>query len=273
MCCAGASKGESQDFESGTDDFICTALDPPIGASLNLTDYAAATNSDAGEIARIARELNITDYGTSFFSQRWLRSDGLTPNSGLITLGVHFEDQTDASAAYIRETAPLWLTGELAGLLAFRFDVPLSDAQIRISFSPTKGNNSLTGRVNLLRPAPDATMNLSKVTKRSVLHEFGHVLGLAHEHGNPNFKIHWNVDAVYDDLHQSQGWSRAYVEANVTNRYDKSASCIGDPSFNASSVMLYPIRKNWNYDGFESPLNTEVSGGDRKCLLALYRPR
>ena len=40
------------------------------------------------------------------------------------------------------------------------------------------------------------TMNLGWVTRRSVLHETGHALGLLHEHQNPKGTIDWNEKQV-----------------------------------------------------------------------------
>lgn len=68
---------------------------------------------------------------------------------------------------------------------------------IRISFDTDKaaGSWSYVGQESLSQPAGSATMNLgwiddksstlSDTDKGTILHEFGHVLGLMHEHQSP----------------------------------------------------------------------------------------
>ncbi|HEY1067806.1 MAG TPA: M43 family zinc metalloprotease, partial [Pirellulales bacterium] len=49
-----------------------------------------------------------------------------------------------------------------------------------------------------------------------VLHEFGHALGLIHEHQNPCSQIKWNRDAVIKDLSSPPAnWSRDKIQKNV----------------------------------------------------------
>ena len=54
-----------------------------------------------------------------------------------------------------------------------------------------------------------------------ILHEFGHALGLKHEHQNPAFRIQWNESAIIQHLKQSQGWSEAQIRHNVINRLNE----------------------------------------------------
>jgi hypothetical protein len=46
-----------------------------------------------------------------------------------------------------------------------------------------------------------------KLWRRVVLHEFGHVLGLQHEHQNPNAGIKWKLKAVEDYYVNTVGWT------------------------------------------------------------------
>ena len=90
----------------------------------------------------------------------------------------------------VQEYAAQWMQH---ANIRFEFDVPRSEfAEIRVTFLG-KGNCSLIGVDALIASIADkteATMRLSSVTedqteeiiRRTVLHEFGHALGLVHEH-------------------------------------------------------------------------------------------
>lgn len=42
-----------------------------------------------------------------------------------------------------------------------------------------------------------------------VVDEFGHALGILHEHQNPNVNINWDEEAVYADMARSPNfWDR-----------------------------------------------------------------
>ncbi len=58
-----------------------------------------------------------------------------------------------------------------------------------------------------------------------VLHEFGHTLGLIHEHQNPNRPINWNRAAVIADLSgPPNNWDEETIENNIFKRTTR-ASC------------------------------------------------
>jgi hypothetical protein len=164
------------------------------------------------------------------------------------------------------------------------FDFRASDhPDIRVSFRG-RGNWSCIGTDarRILDPARP-TMNLQltlataeEVFTRTVLHEFGHALGLVHEHqirpGNP---IQWNEAAV---IRAHQGlWSEEEVRRQILTRYQSGTFFNRSPKltvarFDAQSIMLYPIRKEWTRNGFSVPWNTALSEGDKQFLAAVYGP-
>ena len=153
-------------------------------------------------------------------------------------------------------------------MIAFKFDVAPRDAQIAVTFA-TGQNLSKVGRVSRLTAPTHSTVELSDASERHICHEFGHALGLKHEHSNPTAPIQWNKPQVYADLAR-QGWSRAMVDANLFNKLGPQFACLGDKAFNPQSIMLYPIQRNWTLNGFSSGLNTKISDRDRKCVNSLY---
>ena len=106
----------------------------------------------------------------------------------------------------VKAVAEQWTAPDLANL-AFQF-VDQGDAEIRIAFLEGDGSWSFLGTECRDIPANEATMNYGWLTtdspddelQRVVLHEFGHALGLIHEHQNPKGGIDWNVPAVLADL-------------------------------------------------------------------------
>src|SRR5262249_48337201 len=75
--------------------------------------------------------------------------------------------------------------------------------------------------------------------RRVVLHEFGHALGLQHEHRNPAAGIKWNVKAVKEYYAKTQGWSEKEIEENVLNPLKADRS--NYTAFDSKSIMVYAI--------------------------------
>jgi serralysin len=168
----------------------------------------------------------------------------------------------------VRRAATAWLAGELGSRLQFRFDVPQKDAQITINMASNR-NNSIVGRNSIPFAPKQATMNLSDIVDSIIMHEFGHALGLQHEHQHPQAPINWNRSKVYADM-AAIGWTPDMVDANIFARLGSNLRCIGSPGFDAQSIMLYPVPAGWATN-FVSGLNMSISDADRKCLIGLYR--
>ncbi|MBX3520795.1 MAG: hypothetical protein KF835_12355 [Xanthobacteraceae bacterium] len=214
-------------------------------------------------------QFKITPFGAVYLSDRWRKSDGLTPNSDKITLGIHFMGGDNAKREAVRTAAPKWLEGDLGNLIAFQFDVPIQKSQIRISFSSQEGNHSLVGR-DAARYPGYRTMNLIDVEEPIILHEFGHALALQHEHLHPTSGIVWNEQVVINEMKQRFGWSAQYTRMNILNRLTSEAACVGDPTMDRQSIMMYPIPEHWTQN-FSSDWIDHISDRDRKCLIGVYR--
>jgi len=148
-------------------------------------------------------------------------------------------------------------------------------AQIKISFDPNRGHQSMIGTDALYISQFEPTMNLAFVRghtveeyRRVALHEFGHALGLVHEHQNPAQPITWNEEAVYDYYWRTQGWSRDAVNFNIINRY--AVDAIQSTSLDAQSIMIYPVAAEHTRNGFSVGLNNELSAIDKVFIARLY---
>lgn len=97
------------------------------------------------------------------------------------------------------------------------------DAEIRIAFEQGAGSWSYIGTDCLNIPKSKPTMNLGWLTpttshaetKRVVLHEFGHALGLAASNQSPTANIPWNKQATYDYYQKTSGWTKQQVDTNL----------------------------------------------------------
>src|SRR3546814_14969414 len=79
--------------------------------------------------------------------------------------------------------------------LEFEF-VSSANAQVRIAFNDD-GAWSYVGTDALGIPANQPTMNFGWLDQGVVQHEFGHMIGMIHEHQNPRDNpIQWNKPAV-----------------------------------------------------------------------------
>jgi serralysin len=153
-------------------------------------------------------------------------------------------------------------------------------ADIRVSFVQNGRSWSYLGtdaRRPELRGKP--TMNLGWLTeslseeraRAVILHEFGHALGLIHEHQNPHDQIDWDTDAVIADLSgPPNNWDRQTILSNMFKAYDTAALVATDVDEN--SIMMYPIKASWTKSGFSVGFNSQLSEHDKSLIKAAYPP-
>lgn len=103
--------------------------------------------------------------------------------------------------------------------------------------------------------------------KSVILHEFGHTLGLLHEHMNPMSNIKWNKDVVYAYYLQYDGWKKEMVDQQVFDRYSVTMT---NKSYDPKSIMHYPIPASFTLDGYAVGENYDLSENDKKLIAELY---
>lgn len=173
----------------------------------------------------------------------------------------------------VRKVTEEW-TNLAALTLDFRTSAP---TDIRIAFIEGNGSWSHLGTMCRDIPEPKPTMNFGWLTpsssddelRRVVLHEFGHALGLIHEHQNPDGGITWNRAAVIADLSgPPNNWDAQTIENNIFKKYAPDA--LTETGLDPLSIMMYPIPAAWTIGGFSSGLNGELSATDKEFIAENY---
>jgi serralysin len=175
----------------------------------------------------------------------------------------------------VEDIARHWIGPNMANLV-FNF-IGTGNADVRIAFQQGNGSWSYIGTMCRQIARAEPTMNYGWLTpassddevSRVVHHEFGHALGLIHEHQNPNHPIKWNKDAVYKDLGgPPNNWDKATVDANIFQLYDKKA--VTATAVDKDSIMMYPIPASWTDGQFTVGLNDKLSPTDVQFIKDAY---
>ena len=182
-----------------------------------------------------------------------------------------------------------------------------SQSDIRINFKSGDGAWSYIGNQANSIPKNQHTMNLGwidddqnyngqrnessfpggvspyKNTGHVIIHEFGHALGMIHEHQNPKENpIIWNRDVVINDLKSSNGWDEAQIEINMFKKYGDAVRCdageteyctadnVNGSQYDKSSVMHYFFSPTWIQNKLDIPYNTKLSPLDVQWLQKYY---
>ncbi|WP_428263425.1 M12 family metallopeptidase [Haliangium sp.] len=174
------------------------------------------------------------------------------------TLKIRFLSGTKAQQDMVREFAPEWTKH---ANLHFEFtDDPR--AQIRVSFDANDGAWSYVGTDNEQIPVHAATLNLGWQDRGVILHEFGHMIGLAHEHQSPMGGIEWNEEAVIRDLKGPPNyWDEATIRHNVLDKY--TIDQINGTDFDPDSIMLYAFPASWTKNMQGTKENSVLSDLDK----------
>lgn len=153
--------------------------------------------------------------------------------------------------------------------LDIKFVEDINLANVRISFDPDGGAWSLVGTDCLTEKAGNPTMNLGWFDVATTIHEFGHCMGLIHEHQNPSGnKINWNEDKVLRWARTTQGWDNKTTETNIIDRY--SSDQINGSTYDPLSIMLYFFPGDLTLDNKGTQQNLRLSGVDVKYLSNIY---
>jgi hypothetical protein len=103
---------------------------------------------------------------------------------------------------------------------------------------------------------------------RVILHEFGHALGLVHEHQSPASGINWNKPVIYEHYRQQSNLSESDVDYSLFMKYRSDET--NYTNFDPLSIMIYSIHYTWTTDGFSVRENRELSQTDKQFISTMY---
>jgi len=168
--------------------------------------------------------------------------------------------------------------------------LPVRDpsADVRVTFvppggpSPPSGYWSLFGTDSRPRPGqpPQQSMNLGEAHlvgdeefRHVVLHEFGHAIGLIHEHQNPDSGApSWNEQAVIAFFSgPPNNWPPERVVQQIIRRAQLNTTNFTE--FDPDSIMMYTFPAHLTRDGRGFHRNSQLSDTDKKFVRDLYPGR
>ena len=111
--------------------------------------------------------------------------------------------------------------------------------------------------------------NPDETARADVLHEFGHALGLLHEHQHPARSLDIDEQATYEHF-ASKNFTSDEVDRQILGQFDPAE--VKTSEYDKDSIMHYPFAASLFNGGDEISFPTELSGGDKKFMKSLYPP-
>jgi serralysin len=187
-------------------------------------------------------------------------------------LRVRHLDGDAATHAKVEQYARRW--EDFAGI-SFSF-VGSGDAEIRISYHLDNRSWSWVGTEALAIPAGEETMHFGWLlpsttedeSRRVILHEFGHVLGMIHEHQHPTAGIRWDRKVIERYYTEVLGWTLAAVKNNLFTRIAAAETQFS--AYDPQSIMHYPVPPEFTLDNVAVGWNTDLSDTDKRFIASVY---
>ncbi len=157
--------------------------------------------------------------------------------------------------------------------LEFR-EVSSVNADIRVDFRRGGGNWSLVGMSSLRQNLGRPSMNIEwtadpKYNRYLVLHEFGHAMGMIHEHQQPRRQFRFQ-SFVYQYF-SSRGLNKPAVDFNIVKLYNEN-ELLRFSDYDKESIMVYAIPKQCLADGDPIEQPFDLSETDKNFAAQMYGP-
>jgi hypothetical protein len=145
---------------------------------------------------------------------------------------------------------------------------------IRVDFQPSfdNGGSSRIGTDALTGHPHTPSMHLgtnfsSPYFEWTIIHEFGHALGLHHEHQHPDANIPWDREKTYD-YYARRGLSREDVDSNVLP-LKRMPDAIYSP-YDRQSIMHYEVPNELTIGDWQQAANLHISERDISIMYSAY---
>lgn len=159
----------------------------------------------------------------------------------------------------------------------FQFVGVNENSDIKINFDSSGASWSYYGNYCINIPQNQASMNFGWFNNstpdaefsRTIIHEFGHALGMVHEHQNPNVTIPWDRPAVYAYFGGAPNyWSTQQVDNNILNTFNPGET--NSSSYDRASIMHYFFPNGLTTDGSTFTQNNVLSDMDKSFIGQIY---
>ncbi|WP_223532509.1 hypothetical protein [Pseudomonas sp. GL-RE-20] len=190
------------------------------------------------------------------------------------TLKIAMYDENQKTIDIVKNIANKWLAH---ANLKFEFiSGTAGDIRIKIEPNQTGDSYSFLGTDALTCPPEEPTMKIGVALEhdefeRFVLHEFGHALGLRHEHQHPDADIPWDLEKVYAWYKEKSDWERDNVDLQVLPLPRYTDHIYGD--YDPLSVMHYKIDSTLTLNNWSHPGNFTLSKNDMNAIRKIYPQR
>ncbi|KTC54245.1 hypothetical protein AO262_17890 [Pseudomonas fluorescens ABAC62] len=187
------------------------------------------------------------------------------------TLNISLFDMPDKAKEYLKKNINLW---QPHTNLKFNF-INTNDGDIRISGKADgSGNWSTIGTEAKQRPLHEPTMHIDLIQtadtlNHSIRHEFGHALGLLHEHQHPDNGIQWDKEKLYSES-EKLGHTKQVTDENFLNPPDLKTTVTS--AYDSKSVMHYIVPPQVTTNSVGVDFNEDISEGDKQFIALLYPP-
>ncbi|WP_300630164.1 M12 family metallopeptidase [Pseudomonas sp.] len=129
------------------------------------------------------------------------------------------------------------------------------------------GTDAMT--VPLFKPTMGINFTRSPTSvAATVQHEFGHALGLKHEHKHPDRTLDLNRQNIYDE-YESTGRSRADANHDIVSTLPRR-QVKASADYDDKSIMHYAFAASRLNSGNPIPRNFKLSEGDKRFMQSLY---
>lgn len=190
------------------------------------------------------------------------------------TIEVGFVDGSAEARKAVQTAANKWT--EHANLQwKFHLGTAPASVDVLIRFNDAACTSALGPSSQYRAERGEPSMNLCHMDQRLgtdafdrvVLHEFGHALGLYHEHQSPKVSYSWNKEAVYN-YYAQHGWSRDYTDQWVFARI--APDLVDASDYDADSIMHYAFPAEFTTDGVAFGGKRALSPLDKEFIAKVY---